>query len=365
MTFNITGIGTAVPPFSIGQPEAARAWAALVGLDDKRTRATEALYRRSRIRKRHTVYLEGPGDPGTGEGAFFGPAKTAGDPGPTTEDRMKRFEAEAPGLAHRAAQDALAEAGVDAGQITHLVTVSCTGFFAPGPEMALIEKLGLPPTVERTNVGFMGCHGSLNGLRVAASFSGADPGAQVLMASVELCSLHMSYDWSPDATVANSLFADGAAAVVGMAQGDQGRPGAWRLASSGTCRLPDSADAMTWKIGNNGFRMTLSATVPEIIRRELRGWTEGWLAKAGLGVDQVESWAIHPGGPRILSSAAEALGLSPQDNTVSTEVLADFGNMSSATILFTLQRLRAQDAPRPCVAMAFGPGLVVEAALFV
>jgi predicted naringenin-chalcone synthase len=278
---------------------------------------------------------------------------------------MARFEEDAPKLAGEAAVLALEDAGLDAAQVTHLVTVSCTGFFAPGPDTVLVDLLGLPSTVERTNVGFMGCHGALNGLRVAAAFAGADPGARVLVSSVELCSLHMAYDWTPDTLVANSLFGDGAAAVVGVGRGVETGEDAWRLEASGTCRLPDSAHAMSWRIGDHGFRMTLSSAVPEIIQGHLRAWLVGWLGEAGLGLEDIATWAVHPGGPRILSAVDQALDLPPKASEVSRSVLSEFGNMSSATILFILDRLSRTGGPRPCVGLAFGPGLVAEVALFV
>ena len=366
MSLRVSGIGTALPRHSISQANAARIWAALAGVDDKRARTVQALYRKSRIKQRYSVLLEGGGNGSDPVQTLFEPAVSPEDPGPSTEARMRRFEAEAPEMAARAARDALADAGLEPSQITHLVTVSCTGFFAPGPDTAMVRLLELSPTVERTHVGFMGCHGALNGLRVASSFAGADPGARVLVSSVELCTLHMSYTWDPDLLVANSLFGDGAAAVVGVGAGrsDDSGTDAWRLASSGTCRLPESEDAMSWRIGDHGFRMTLSARVPEIIQKHLREWVEGWLGSQGLRMDEVDTWAVHPGGPRILSSVEQALDMSPEENRVPREILADHGNMSSATILFILDRLRREKAPRPCVAMAFGPGLVVEAALF-
>ena len=121
---------------------------------------------------------------------------------------------------------------------------------------------------------------------------------------------------------------------------------------------------MSWRIGDHGFRMTLSSLVPDIIQTHLSGWLEEWLGGQGLKLDEVATWAVHPGGPRILTAVGGALGLAPEANAVSKQVLSEFGNMSSATILFILDRLRRKGAPRPCVAMAFGPGLVAEAALF-
>src|SRR5262249_34184924 len=139
------------------------------------------------------------------------------DRGPTTAERLRVYAEEAGPLALRAARSALTKAGVDAGQVSHLVTVSCTGFFAPGVDADLIAGLKLSPSVQRTNVGYMGCHGALNGLRVARAYAEADPDAVVLTCAVELCSLHYHYGWDAGRIVANAIFADGAAAVVGRA----------------------------------------------------------------------------------------------------------------------------------------------------
>lgn len=369
MALRVSGIGTAVPEYSISQADAAKTWASYAGVEGKRARTIQALYRRSGVKKRHSVLLDGPNGSSLPTQTFFQPVRFEGDRGPTTHARMDRFESDAPGLAREAAVAALDQAEMEPADLTHLITVSCTGFFAPGMDTTLVDILGLSPTVQRTHVGFMGCHGSLNGLRVALSFADADPSARVLVSSVELCTLHMSYEWDPDALVANSLFGDGAAAIVGVGEGGAsgGGPstdGPWRLAASGTCRLPASHDAMSWRIGDYGFRMTLSPSVPDIIQANLREWLKGWLGGLGLGLDEIATWAVHPGGPRILSSVGEALELPPEANTVAKGVLSEFGNMSSATILFILERLRQENAPRPCVAMAFGPGLVAEAALF-
>src|SRR5262249_8133319 len=153
--------------------------------------------------------------------------------------------------------------------------------------------LGLRPTVERTHVGFMGCHGVLNGLRVARALAAAGPAARVLLCAVEVCSLHYYYSWCPGKLVANAIFADCAGALVGAPEG-LAAAGAWRALASGSCYLPDSADAMTWTIGDNGFEMTLAKNVPSLIGRHLRPWLEGWLGERGLTVGDVPTWAIHP-----------------------------------------------------------------------
>ena len=363
MTLVLAGFGTALPEHRFTQAELAELHAGFCRIDETRERTLKALYRRSGVKTRGSVILEVADGPLDARQSFYHPARDEHDRGPATTDRMRVYAEAAPRLATTAAAKALASADVAPDAVTHLVTVSCTGFVAPGVDAAIIEGLGLPRTTQRTHVGFMGCHGALNGLRVAHSFGDGSPDHVSLVCSVELCTLHFSYGWDPDMMVANALFADGAAAVVGRSANGSGDE--WRVGGMGTFLVPDSRGDMTWRIGDHGFRMTLSARVPEIIQSQLKGWVVHWLAEHGLEVANVASWAVHPGGPRILSSVERALGVDRDHSEVSREVLAEHGNMSSATILFILDRMRRLDAPRPCVALAFGPGLVVEALLIV
>ena len=362
MPFFVHGIGTASPPHAISQEHAA-ALALEYGSSGEQVRQLKALYRLTRVKTRRSVVLDAGSDSGEARQSFFPPVRGAGDRGPSTAERMARYEEAAPRLAAEAARAALADAGRSPGEITHVVSVSCTGFAAPNFDLGLVRLLGLPGTVARTHVGFMGCHGALNGLRVARAYAESDPGACVLVCAVELCSVHYQYGWNPDWLVANAIFGDGAAALVGAAA-RPARGEAWELARSGASLLEDSAELMSWRIGNHGFEMSLAARVPNVIERELRPWLDAWLASQGLSVDRIATWAIHPGGPRILESVAQATGIGRADYAISQEVLSEFGNMSSPTILFILERLRRRGAPRPCLALGFGPGLAVEAALF-
>ncbi|MDX1494526.1 MAG: type III polyketide synthase, partial [Longimicrobiales bacterium] len=349
MSMVLTGLGTAVPPHRLTQEEAVELHASFCGFDETRSRTLRALYRRSGVTTRHSVLLEGSNGELAKRQLFYPPARSDEDPGPSTVARMKAYEEHAPELAVAAARRALEDGDVDAGAVTHLVTVSCTGFIAPGLDSTIIEALGLGRDTHRTHVGFMGCHGALNGLRVADAFVRADPGAIPLVCAVELCTLHFSYRWDPELLVANALFADGAAAVVGRAadEGDGGGAERWRVAASGTSLLSEAEDAMTWRIGDHGFRMTLSPRIPDLIESSLRGWMEGWLAEHGLTLSDVGAWAIHPGGPRILSSCRRALELAPDATAVSDEVLSEHGNMSSATVLFIVQRMMERGAAGP------------------
>ena len=362
MAMQLLSIATALPQYDMTQSVAARYAQTHCGPDAGQQRRLPRIYQRCGIDRRSSVLLE----PGNGSGpvlSFYPPADDAGDCGPTTDSRMSRYSAEAPRLAWRCAEDALQQASITPQSVTHLVTVSCTGFQAPGFDVELIKQLRLRPTVSRTHVGFMGCHGAFNAMRTARAYVDADKGAVVLVCAVELCSLHFQYGSGRQRIVANALFADGAAAFVGVADSSGRRPGTWKVAANGSCILPDSEKEMTWRIGDHGFVMTLSRRVPELIGLHLRPWLSAWLAELGLELSQVGSWAIHPGGPSIVSAVAEALQLSPAAVEPSRQVLAECGNMSSPTVLFIIDRLQRQGAARPCVALGFGPGLTAESVL--
>ncbi len=358
MGAELLGLGTARPAGSVRQDDAAAAAVECLRPPPKQARLLPALYRRAHVDARHSVLLDGP-DTSGGFTRFYRPAHGAADRGPGTAARMERYRSEAPPLAAAAAQSAVTGASVEPSAITHLVTVSCTGFTAPGLDVALVDRLGLSPEVARTHVGFMGCHGAINGLRTAAAFA-ERPSARTLVCAVELCTLHFQYETHPDSVVTNALFADGAAAaILGDGHAD-GRP---RLAATGSVVLPSSAGLMAWDISDHGFLMRISPRVPEVLREHLRPWLARWLASLGRSIDAIEGWAIHPGGPRLLDCVGEGLGLSDEATRSSREVLRACGNMSSPTVLFVLERLLAGGRRGPVVLLAFGPGLTVEAAL--
>jgi predicted naringenin-chalcone synthase len=355
MGLTILGIGTAVPKHGLTQARAAELASFVAGSTGRDAERLEQLYGLTGIRRRHIAALDEDG--GVPE-PFLVPGE-----GPTTAWRMARYEEAALPLGRDACIAALSEARLESRAVTHLVTVSCTGFSAPGLDLGLIRELRLDPTVERTNVGFMGCHGALNGLRVSRAIAAADPAVVVMLCAVEICSLHFTYGPGSERSVANALFADGAAAVVARAADEGDLRGRWSVESNGSVLIPDTADVMTWRVGDHGFQMTLAPNVPRLLRKHLRPWLDRWLEHHGLSVKGVGSWAVHPGGPKILDSAREALELPCDALDASGSVLAEYGNMSSPTLLFILQRLILGDAPRPCVAIGFGPGLTIEAAL--
>ncbi|MHB1421782.1 MAG: type III polyketide synthase [Gemmataceae bacterium] len=366
MSFAILGLGTAVPTTRVTQDEAAGIARSLCCRTPEQQTWLPLMYQHTGIHARHLAIerkvIEDLLHGTTFSQSLFLPNGRDDDRGPTTGQRMHVYAVEAGPLAVRAAGQALNHSHLSAREITHLVTVSCTGMQAPGVDYELIDGLGLAATVQRTNVGFMGCHGAINGLRVARAFTDSEPEARVLLCAVELCDLHYHYGWDPQKIIANALFSDGAAAVVGGP--DRLAPaGAWRVTASGSCLIPDSRQAMSWTIGDHGFEMTLSNRVPALIREHLRPWLESWLARHGLRRETIGSWAIHPGGPRILETVADSLELGDEWIAASREVFAAHGNMSSPTVLFIIEHLRQRRAPLPCVALAFGPGMIAESAL--
>ena len=361
----IAGFGTALPPYQVPQDVAGAAAVSFCCEQPEQARSVQALYRAAGVESRHSIVLtQSEGTPSERQG--FYPPRSAEVPfGPTTGERMQFFDQAAGPLAVQAANRALERSGVNARDVTHLVTVTCSGFSAPGFDHSLIEQLPLRATVARTQVGFMGCHGALNALRVARSFVAADPTSVVLVCCVELCTLHYQYGWDPEQIVANALFADGAAACIvqsaDAARGDSGPP--LRIVASGSIMLPNSRDAMTWRVGDHGFRMTLSSSVPGLLGTYLSPWLTEWLGGHGHSPSGIRTWAVHPGGPRILKAFSEAMQIDPSHLQESREVLRQFGNMSSPTLLFILDRLQQKKAETPCVAIGFGPGLAAEATL--
>ncbi len=331
---------------------------------EREARILRTIFKRTRIANRHlcvpysTAYDWVPVPPRELSGDELEASR-----GPTTAERMQLYAEHAAPLAVSSAESALAAAQIGPREISHLISVSCTGFEAPGVDVALIEQLGLPATVERIHVGFMGCHGAINGMRAALGVTAAEPDAHVLLVATELCSLHFCFSWDPERLLGNALFADGSAAMVCRGSQLNGNEDEWQVVATGSCLIPDTRDAITWRIGDFGFEMSLSSEVPELIKTHLRPWMQAWLDKNGLAIDQIGSWAIHPGGPRIVDAVEESLSLPSHATRISREILRSHGNMSSPTVLFILDRFRQENSPRPCVALGFGPGLVAEAAL--
>lgn len=360
MAVHVHHIATQLPEHAVEQSRARDTLASWLAADRRTERLMRAIYGRSGIERRHSVLPEfdEPGVPGLYHAADGSPR----DPG--TGERNGVYAREAEPLFTGAARRAVEAAeGFEASDVTHVVTVSCTGFFAPGPDLEVVRALGLPPGTERYHVGFMGCYGVFPALRMARAFCRADPEAVVLVVSVELCTLHLQARHDPDALVSASLFADGAAAALVSARPPTGP--ALRLERFAGTVAPRGADDMTWTIGETGFEMSLSSYVPALLEEGVGEAVAPLLD--GCAPASVAHWAVHPGGPAILDGVERGLGLPPERLAPSRAVLAGCGNMSSATVLFVLRRL-LDAAPEPgerVAALAFGPGLTVESGLLI
>ena len=274
---------------------------------------------------------------------------------PTTQARMQRWEAEAPALA----EATLLELGLEAEGpgITHIIVATCTGFVAPGLDRGIIARFSLPPSVERTSVGFMGCQAAINALKLAWHIVRSTPRARVLVVCLELCTLHLQDTTALEQLLCFLLFADGCAAAIVSAD-----PVGLRLDGFDSVVLPEAADQITWRIGDYGFDMTLSGMVPFTLAHALPDLAPVMLG--GREVGDVDLWAVHPGGRSILDAVAHGLELPAEALATSRGVLADFGNMSSATVMFVLERMMREGRRGLGCALAFGPGLSAEAMRF-
>lgn len=275
----------------------------------------------------------------------------------STLRRMQAFERFAPRLA-RCALDRLSLSAKERDGITHVIVTSCTGLYAPGLDYEIVEHLSLNSTVERTMIGFMGCYAAINALKSARHIVRSEPDAKVLLVSLELCSLHMQETASIEQLLAFLVFADGCAAYLVSAE-----PTGFALDSFLAVRLAGTTELITWRIGENGFDMQLSGKVPGELRSGLAA--SSLEITRGREPASLDLWAVHPGGRTVLDAAENGLALPASALTASRDILARFGNMSSATVMFVLEQLMRHATPgQQGCAMSFGPGVTAETMLF-
>jgi predicted naringenin-chalcone synthase len=276
---------------------------------------------------------------------------------PSTARRMEMFERFAPRLAHCALHK-LALSEDERRGITHVIVTSCTGLYAPGLDFEVVNHLGLDPSVERTMIGFMGCYAAINALKSARHIVRSEPDAKVLVLSLELCSLHFQETHELEQVLSFLLFADGCAASLISA-----RQTGLAIDSFLALKIPETSQLITWRIGELGFDMHLSGEVPGEIGRALK--ETGHEITRGRDPLSIDLWAVHPGGRSILDAVEKGLDLPADALACSRDILARYGNMSSATVMFVLQQImkRAQAGQQGC-AMSFGPGLTAETMLF-
>lgn len=346
-TAHLNAIGTAVPGLEIHG--AFLSWAATRLADPRQRRVFERMAQRSGIRQRWSV-LERSADGGSPmePGGFYDAPVPPG-----TAERMARYAVAAPelGLAAIAALERKAPLGA----ISHLVVASCTGFVAPGIDQIIAARLGLAPSTERLLIGFMGCYAAVAAVRSARHIVRSDPAARVLVLCVELSTLHLQHDDTVEPLLAMLQFGDGAAAALVTAD-----PSGLAIDTPFATTLPDSARLIRWDVTDRGFVMHLSGEVPARIVAGLGDAEFAHAATGGRAPAMIDGWAVHAGGRSILDAVEHGLALDPHALDQSRAVLADNGNMSSATLLFVLERLLAGPPVAHGVALAFGPGLAAE-----
>ncbi len=361
MPVYINYIGTANPTYKTDQMQIGKFMADALQMNATERHQLNVLYRASGIQTRYSV-LEDYGK--TDEYQFF-PNTSNLEPFPTVGARMSIYEREAIQLAQQAIQDALPD-DFNLSSITHLITVSCTGMYAPGIDIQLIQALNLPTDIQRTAINFMGCYAAFNALKSAYHVIKSEPHAKVLIVAVELCSLHFQKAKDEDTLLANALFGDGAAAVLLSSQVSE-QKASLSIENFYSDLAFDGIQEMAWRINDTGFEMRLSAKIPAIIQANITILIQRLLNKLSLSTDQVSHFAIHPGGRRILRIIEQELNISKADNRFAYEILKEYGNMSSPTVLFVMQKilqnLTTLDHGNHMLSLAFGPGLTLESML--
>ena len=366
----ITAIGTAVPENQIDQQTIADFMCGAMALNEIETRKLKALYRQTKIAQRHSVIS----DYAKKNGSFcFFPNSPDLEPFPSILQRMVEYRKHALPLAIKAINNCFENDPENSkDNITHLITVSCTGMYAPGLDIDLVQEMGFPTNIKRTCINFMGCYGAFNALKLADSICKAEEQAKVLIVCAELCTLHFQKKISDNNLLSNALFADGAAAVLvegsilkknNAANNDFSKR--TYLLKSFYCDLfSEGKNDMEWNIADFGFEMILSSNVPKIVKSGIGILYDKLLMESNIERENISLYAIHPGGKAILEAIESALNLTKTDNKYAYETLNNYGNMSSATVLFVLKNLMGQlteaDINKNVLSCAFGPGLTLE-----
>lgn len=358
MHASIFGLGTAVPPYIYWQEEVPELLIQVLKLDEEQSRHIRQIYRDTAIQKRHSVLEDFLKE--RQEWHFWGADYPTAIPGMTQRNEI--YKKEAHKLACEAAKKAIENWQGNPSDITHVISVSCTGVMAPGIEFDLIRLLGLSPTINRLGINFMGCFGAFKGLDVARAFAKENPRNRILVVCTELCSLHFQSDLDSETIVGNSLFADGAAAVIVGTHPRAYEKPLRELVNACSMGVENTLEKITWQASDTGYLMRLSHTVPVWIGRKIREFVETFVPK-DIPFQECD-WAIHPGGKSIIQAIERTMQLTKKQTEASWNVLANYGNMSSASFLFVLQKLFEQTEQHPwSIGVAFGPGLSMEGML--
>ncbi len=353
----LINIATAVPPYKLNQKEVAVEIKKRIN-STAAGRFIDAAMNNSGIETRNFVVSDGNS---SGEDNFY----TNGTP--TTEQRMVHYEKWSKKLVFEAVEKAFSNPEINAKDITRVITISCTGFFAPGLDYEIINKFNIPKNVKRSNIGFMGCAASIIGFSAALDALSSGREENILMVSTELCSIHLQFEPTRDNILANTVFADGSAAVIFSNKIKSADKAKLKLQKTRSILFDDSSKFMGWKIADTGFQMILSSELPKIILETASPELKNILKEFGVEKEEIKFWALHPGGRAILDALKNGMNFTEEQMTASRNVLRKNGNMSSASILFVIEEIlnseKINKGDKLC-AVAFGPGLTMEVALF-
>ena len=351
----IVSIGTALPEYQHEQQKIFEFMSRVYAVNEIEKRKLKFLYKYSGIQTRYSVLP----DYGVSadEWEFFTPTENL-EPFPSIEKRMKSFRQHAAPLSIKAINNCLENFPIK--NVTHLITVSCTGMSAPGLDLELMELLDLPVTTWRTSINFMGCYAAIHALKVADVICKADSSANVLIVCVELCTLHFQKKYSPDNISSGILFGDGAAAVLVTGNKETEGMSIDHFYSSVSIK---GKQEMAWEMSSSGFLLTLSGYIPDLIEEDFNHFANAAMKGTGLTKEDITHWCVHPGGKKILEAVHNSLGFTNGQLQHCYDVLSDYGNMSSPTVLFVLERIqKALDKKQRnnIFGAAFGPGLTIE-----
>jgi predicted naringenin-chalcone synthase len=351
----IISIGTALPQYKHKQDDILNFMQLVYALDPAENRKLKFLYRQSGIDYRYSVipdYCSGIND------WKFYPQTENIEPFPSIEQRMQWFSKFAPSISVAAIRDCV-KGTIQSKEITHLITVSCTGMSAPGLDLQVMELLDLPKNIYRTSINFMGCYAAIHALKIADAICEKEKNAKVMIVCTELCTLHFQRETTTDSIASSLLFGDGSAAV--LVTPDNYEKKGLRLHHFYSEVITKGKKDMAWELSSTGFQMTLSGYIPELIEEDFDPLMTRSLEKGGLNKDEIFHWCIHPGGKRILDAIHKSLQLTNGELDHCYNVLRDYGNMSSATILFVLKRImQSLKQDEKIFTAAFGPGLTME-----
>ncbi|MEO6490560.1 MAG: type III polyketide synthase [Ferruginibacter sp.] len=356
----IVSIATGIPEFQHRQEVMCDFAQKVYCNDDAERRKLKFLYRHSGIENRYSVVPDY--SVALHERTFFPPTDDL-EPFPCIEKRMSIFNEHAAGLSAKTIEECIANK-ISKDDITHLITVSCTGMSAPGIDLQVMELLDLPQNIIRTSVNFMGCYAAVHGLKLADAFCNGKAKANVLIVCTELCTLHFQKDISADNMTSSLLFGDGCAAV--LVQDDDSASKGISLKSFFSDVSFKGKKDMAWQLSSKGFLMTLTGYIPDLIKEDFKKLVDKALDASGNEIENVTHWCIHPGGKKILESISASLEISDEPLKYSYQVLNDYGNMSSPTILFVLKKIldefqhKSPSTPPLIFGAAFGPGLTME-----